>query len=118
MKKKGYSMMPGKCVRKLDPIAIEAIQCGGQEIRFKKPLVFTPKANKAKTYYNVVDRKLGIRVAAQSRKDLIADITSDLEFVWREYAKADDKELTDDAIGLKRALLALAFDTSPDALAA
>jgi len=50
---------------------------------------------------------LGIRAYAESREFAIRDFAEEFMALWEEYALVPDEELTPDAVGLKRRLLAL-----------
>jgi len=50
---------------------------------------------------------LNIRAYSFSREEAIKDFCEEFSFIWDNYAKEDDKNLTPDAISLKKALLSL-----------
>lgn len=57
--------------------------------------------------------ELGIFVSASTREELMDELLDHLEFAWVEYAEADDRELSQDALDLKRALLELVGTIPP-----
>lgn len=50
---------------------------------------------------------LNIRAYSFSRQEAIKDFSEEFSFIWDNYAKEDDKNLTPDAISLKKILLSL-----------
>ena len=56
--------------------------------------------------FSVRDLKLGIDVVSQEFDGLRDAVISELDFVWRQYAMAEDRELDEEALQVKRSLLA------------
>lgn len=52
-------------------------------------------------YVSLSFEPLNIHAVGENRKETIQDFWDELVFVWRNYALADDSELTQDAIELK-----------------
>jgi hypothetical protein len=91
---------------KQKPIEIDTmVTMDGKKLRFKKPFLLVPKFDATKKVYYVSHRGLGIGLAAQSREELIGEVSNEIAFLWCEYAIKADKKLTLDAQELKRTLL-------------
>jgi hypothetical protein len=91
---------------KQKPIEINSIAVmDGKELRFKKPFLLVPKFDATEQVYYLSHRELGIDVAAQSREELIGEVSDEIAFLWSEYALIADEELTLGAQRLKRTLL-------------
>jgi hypothetical protein len=90
----------------MQPIIIRDIATvEGKELRFKMPLFLVPKLDETEEFYWASHDKLGIDAIGQTRKELINDFISEVEFAWSEYAREPDETLTLGAQELKRTLL-------------
>jgi hypothetical protein len=88
----------------LSPIAIGVIDCVGKTLKFRNQLLLTPTLDESEQLYTINYPDLVLELFAYTRKELIDDIKADIAFLWEEYAKANDGELTADAQDLKRRL--------------
>lgn len=75
-------------------------------VRFKEPLELTPCLDEESQQYLVVEEPtLAINAFALNREQLFDEVQEQLVMLWREYASAEDSELTTEARRLKSVLL-------------
>jgi len=89
----------------LSPIEIDCVNYGDKKLRFKERLVLTPELDESEQFYTIEYPKYNLNTFANTRKEMIDGIESDIAMLWKEYAKAEDSELAEDALELKRTLL-------------
>jgi hypothetical protein len=90
----------------LSPIELEYIPYGDRKLHFRNQLVLVPVMDDTEQLYTVSYPELGLETFAYTRHELTDDIKTELVYLWDEYAKVADNELTTDAIALKNSLLA------------
>jgi len=88
----------------LSPIEFDCIKYGNKKLRFKERLVLIPELDESEQFYTIRYPKFNLDTFAYTRQEMIDGIESDIAMLWKEYAKADDLELTEDALELKRIL--------------
>lgn len=103
-----YAQPGDKIARKLSffqkaiklPMEYTALREDGCRVRFKQAQkIAWGKAEDG--YVSLSFEPLNIHAVGENRKETIQDFWDELVFVWRNYALADDSELTQDAIELK-----------------
>jgi hypothetical protein len=87
----------------LNPIILNTINFENYKLRFKKPYSFILIYKEF--YYWIIDEYLEIEMFEESREELIKSIYSEIDVIWRNYAKNDIQNLTENAIKLKCKLL-------------
>ncbi len=103
-----YAQPGDKIARKLSffqkaiklPTEYTALRKDGYHVRFKQ----TQKIAWEKAeddYVSLSFEPLNVHAVGENRKETIQEFWDELAFVWRNYALADDSELTQDAIELK-----------------
>ena len=91
----------------LSPIELDNIQYGdNNRLNLRNRLVLTPTMDDTEQLYTISYPELGIEMFAYTRQELTDDVKSEIVYLWDEYARADNTELTADAIILKNNLLA------------
>jgi hypothetical protein len=70
-------------------------------------LELTPDLDETQQLYCLDYPVLGINVYAYTRDQLDLELREQIAFLWDSYAMADDAELTESALRLKRNLLAI-----------
>ncbi len=93
---------------------IHEVDCGAKVLRFKQPLELTPEPSESKQLLFLEKPDLGISVYGQTRDELLAEINEQIVVLWNEYAREDDDKLTDSALELKNALLAMIEEAKND----
>ncbi len=91
--------------RQLWPLA-HGDQLADYILRLGEPLVLTPELDESQQLMCLVYPSLGVDVCALTRDELDEALVLEIDGLWRNYAKADDGELTPAATELKRGLLA------------
>jgi hypothetical protein len=89
----------------LAPIEFDYIDYGDKKLRFKNRLVLTPELDDSEQLYTISYPDFNLESFAYTRQEITDEIKSDIVFLWNEYAKAEDSELTEDALELKKRLL-------------
>lgn len=93
----------------LSRIVVSSFVANGENIRCVagKDASFVPQLDEETRQMFVVTRdELGIEVFASTRDELVDELNEQLAVNWLEYAMADDSELTETALAVKRNLLA------------
>ncbi|PYB68273.1 hypothetical protein DMB44_04835 [Thermoplasma sp. Kam2015] len=85
-------------------VNISEIEAEEKTIRFRRPLSFIVKYDEH-GFFNVDDDLISIHESDADFNRLIDKIREDLEIQWEDIVMADDKDLYDDAVKLKRYLL-------------
>ena len=91
----------------LSPIELEEVQADGLNLRFKSPNTLVPELDDSQQLFVLKESRIGLEIFAYTRSEIIADVQSEIAFLWREYALADDAELSQEALSMKRGLLDL-----------
>ena len=90
----------------LSPAELDRIVSDGLELRFKKPVSLRPELDDTCQLFVLREPELGLDLFAYTRSEIVAELHSEIAFLWKEFAHADDAELTEQALILKRSLLA------------
>ncbi|HQF54512.1 MAG TPA: hypothetical protein PK208_05305 [Fibrobacteria bacterium] len=92
----------------LSPVHLAECPLGnGCLLRFRSPLDLDVALEEdSGQYLEAREDTLGIFAFALNRELLIDELEAQIQTLWAEYALADDESLAEDALGLKRALLA------------
>lgn len=90
----------------LSTFYLQTIEYAGRQFEFVKQLELTPELDETRQLYCIEKPELGMDVHAYTRDQLDLELREQIAFLWDEYAKASDEELTAAAIGLKHRLLA------------
>jgi hypothetical protein len=90
----------------LSPFYLNEFEYDSYRIKFREPLNLEPCLDESKQLFLLQHEKLGIDIFAYTRDELEIAVREELDVLWRNYAKADDSELTEGAIRLKSDLLA------------
>lgn len=93
----------------LSRIVVSSFFAGGKTIvcAANKDVSFVPKLDEETRQMFVVERDdLGVEVYASTRDELVEELKEQLAVNWLEYALAEDSELTETALAVKRNLLA------------
>jgi len=88
------------------PVTIEYVPYGNRTFHFKKYLEFCPTYDETGELLCLEYEPIGIRVFADTREELLAELAEQICMLWDEYACEDDGNLTPAAIRLKKDLLA------------
>lgn len=103
-------------LRDAKPIVVNTI--GGRPLRIPLVVRATLERGLAKCWVGYDYAPLGIMAYGETADEAQAMFRDELEFLWREYALADDEALQPlhpSAQGVKRRLLNMVADTPPDA---
>ncbi len=87
----------------LSPVKFSRIASESLVLELKEPLIVEPQFDDPEVILPYDD--LNIIAAGLDRDDAIQDFEDDFIWLWREYAKADDQSLSNDALTLKNSLL-------------
>jgi hypothetical protein len=91
----------------LSPLSFHDLEHEGRLLRFDPPLYLEPHLDEDTQQLLVIcDESLDIRAYAQTREQLTDELTSQVFFLWDEYAMAEPKTLTTGAQALQTALRA------------
>ena len=88
------------------PFYLLSVEHSGRVFDFTTPLELTPDLDETQQLYCLDYPALGINVYAYTRDQLDIELREQIAFLWDSYAMADDVELTESALQLKRNLLA------------
>jgi hypothetical protein len=89
----------------LSPFYLQTIEHSGRSFAFIKPLELTPDLDETQQLFCLDCADLGIDVYAYTRDQLDLELREQIAFLWDSYALADDGELTEPALQLKKNLL-------------
>ena len=90
----------------LSPIELDRVVSDGLELRFRQPVSLRLELDESCQLFVLREPELGLDLFAYTRSEIVADLHSETAFLWKEFAHADDAELTEPALILKRSLLA------------
>ena len=90
----------------LSPYYVAEAQLADYVIRLREPLILTPDLDASKQLICLVYPPLGVDACAFTRDGLDEALVVEFDVLWRNYAKADDRELPPASRELKRGLLA------------
>ena len=99
-------------VRSFEPInlttgLVDVFDCDGQTIVVDPPVEITPALDPdTLQWFAASVPELNIEASGRTREELFDDVIEQLRFLWQEYACDGDEKLSEDAIELKRRLLA------------
>lgn len=88
----------------LSPFQLSEIHGDGFTLVAVQPLRLVPYLDETLQYLCLEDSDLHIDVFAQTRQRLLPELTEQILMLWQEYARADDSDLDEIAIGLKKKL--------------
>jgi hypothetical protein len=92
-----------------DPVQIREIEANGGIFFLDPPLCVLPCLEADSQQFLIAEiPDLDLFVAGQTRDGLLEDFAAQLAFVWREYALAEEEDLTEDARSLRKRLLNIA----------
>lgn len=89
----------------LSPFHVAEVQLTDFVLRLREPLVLAPELDESQQLMCLTVPSLGVDVCAFTRDELDEALVVELDVLWRNYAKADDDELSPVALEMKRALL-------------
>jgi hypothetical protein len=117
-----YAPMTDRDVDDLIPVSVEDVthiqlldtsdfvitefQVGDQKLRFKKPLVLTPRLTDDRQYLEIEENEFGISVIDNTREEFLSWILDDLWFIWTHIAMIPDEQLCKEFQRHKKNLLA------------
>lgn len=84
---------------------IDRFTSGGKHFGATRPINLPVTVLWAERLFSFADHRLGIDVVVENLSELRPGVLSELELVWRQYAQADDDELDEEALEVKRHLL-------------
>ncbi len=91
----------------LSPFELSEFRYSGYRLKFHTPLEIIPTLDESQQVFCLEYSELGIDVYASTREELDFLLEAEIDVLWRNYALADDKELTPDAQELKDRLLGI-----------
>ena len=91
-------------------ITITALCVDGLRLVFAPPVVLRQEVIDGVLMYS--EPELGMHVLSGPYEEMIAGAKEDIAWLWRSYAAAEDSELSEDAIRLKRHLLEIGKEIS------
>ena len=84
---------------------IDRFTSGGKSLGTNRPISLPVTVHWADRLFSFADHRLGIDVVVDNVSELRDGVLSELDLVWRQYAQADDDELDEEALEVKRHLL-------------
>lgn len=75
------------------PVTTHSFRCNGGIVRFRTPLAITPLIV-GDGVMHLSHEYLGISVYGVTRGELVAELERDFDILWRNYALAEDADLT------------------------
>lgn len=91
----------------LSLIVLNTIQLDRRTLIFQPPLSLKPKLDQEDNSLLVIEQgEINLHVYAPTRKKLYDDLIAELFFLWDEYAKEKDENMTAKARKIKASLLA------------
>lgn len=84
---------------------IDRFTSGGKRFGTTRPISLPVTVLWADRLFSFADHRLGIDVVVENLSELRDGVLSELDLVWRQYAQADDDELDEEAVEVKRHLL-------------
>ncbi|MBF2046193.1 MAG: hypothetical protein IGS54_02140 [Elainella sp. C42_A2020_010] len=90
----------------LSPISLKIAHWNDREFRFRQPLTFNPSLDEeSQQFYVVEDPVLTLLAYAQTREQLLQEISEQIAFMWDAYVGSSEDELTPDALRLRQKLI-------------
>lgn len=91
----------------LSPVLLHEIQVDDGTLFIDPPLTLNPALDGETQQFFVAELEdFNLILSGPTRDALLDDLADQLGFIWREYGEANEDELTDDAIELRRLLRA------------
>jgi hypothetical protein len=91
----------------LSPITLKTVQWQGQTFRFNRPILLQPELDEESSQLYVVENAdLALISYAQTREQLLQDVSEQIAFMWDAYVETKDA-LAPDALKLKQRLVDL-----------
>ena len=95
------------------PMEIWEVPFDQQTIKFKEPLILTPKRvpddpeepEMQKEYLQIICPELAIDVFAENRDDLLDAVYSNIRMNWKHFVLKEDRHLTSATLAIKNAYL-------------
>lgn len=84
---------------------LEGAQTNERAFTFNRPLIFSADSSLDAKGFALHNDELDIHVFGNSLKEAFDSIGEHFDFLWDEYAKADESELHESALGLRAKLL-------------
>lgn len=94
------------------PFTLEGLSLPALSLRANRPVRFDVDLDPDGHLFTANSDELNLHAFAETRRDLEEAIIDELGMLWREYALADDDDLTDEALTLKGTLLELFSERS------
>lgn len=82
-------------------IQINSLKYGNMLLKCTEPLIFDIKRDEREGLFIIEDDALNIFVYGDSIDKILRELSSNLIFLWEEYAKAENETLTKSAISFK-----------------
>lgn len=94
-------------VRKFDlsPYSLSEVVLSDLTLRFKQPLLLEPHLDESGQYLCVEEASLGIDVVCHSRDEIEEALCEEMNVLWRQYALAEEGDLTPAASRLRDELI-------------
>lgn len=100
----------------LSPLHLKTVKWNNRIFRFSQPILLQPELDEESQQLYVVEEPcLTLYAYAQTREQLIQEISEQIAFMWDEYVQADDATLAPDALELKQHLSRVCKEISWDA---
>jgi len=88
----------------LSDMVIGGVHLEDADLVFPRGLRFAVSLSDDNALFVARNEDLRLHTFGQSRAELLSKVRDEVAFLWAEYACADDSELSEDAIELKRTL--------------
>ena len=89
----------------LSPITVDQVPYEDGQLIAQKPIALIPTLSETKQFYVIEKEELGISLIAYTRTELKDLLYEEFAFLWHEYAKEEDDNMTVGAQALKGRLL-------------
>ena len=89
----------------LSPLQFTEIRYRDTQLKFFTPLVIEPQLSDDRNYVTLFNSDLGVDVFAGTISALVDELAEAISVTWKNYALADDAELSPKALALKQRLL-------------
>lgn len=97
----------------LSPMTLKSVKWGDRIFRFTEPMVLQPSLDEeSQQLYVVEEPSLTLYAYAQTREQLLLEISEQIAFMWDEYVQAEDQDLAADALDLKQSLVKICQELS------
>lgn len=94
----------------LSPLVISNIQTDKSVLRLKEELSVPVDFDPENQEYVLDYTELNISLGAQSREELLTEFCVDFYWLWLEYGKGDEDQMSEDAKQLKRRVLSMVHE--------